>query len=281
MAVVTSSAATSPARGSATRAPSARDTALRARFARAQAGDRRAREELIVELLPLARRMARRYHRSSESFDDLLQVANLGLVNAVDRFDPDRGVAFSSFAVPTILGELRRHFRDTGWSVRVPRALHERALRVERVTGELEVRRGRSVTAEEVAGELGLSLEETLEAMEAGQAYGALSMDAPIRSEDGSHESLIDRLGDEDEALTLVEDRATVATAMGQLPVRDRRVLAMRFRQELTQTQIAERVGVSQMQVSRIIRRSLARLRDLAEEEPAISAAQIGQRLLD
>jgi len=150
--------------------------------------------------------------------------------------------------------------------VHVPRALHERALRVEQVAGELEGRRGRSVKAQEVADEMGLSLEETLEAMEAGQAYGALSMDAPVRSEDGSQDSLIDRLGDEDHALTLVEDRATVATGMSQLPVRDREVLTLRYQQDLTQTQIAARVGVSQMQVSRILRRSLARLRELAEQ---------------
>lgn len=210
--------------------------------------------------------MARRYQRSSEAFDDLLQVANLGLVNAVDRFDPGRGVAFSSFAVPTILGELRRHFRDTGWSVHVPRALHERALAVERTVSDLESRRGGSVTSQDVAGELGLSLEDTLEAMEASQAYGALSMDAPVRGEDGSQDGLIDRLGSEDGALALVDDRVTVATCIGRLPVRDRHVLAMRFQQDLTQTQIAERVGVSQMQVSRIIRRSLARLRELADQ---------------
>jgi RNA polymerase sigma-B factor len=264
------SAAAAPAR----RPPGPAAAALRARFVRSRAGDQRAREGLIVEFLPLARRMARRYQRSSEAFDDLLQVANLGLVNAVDRFDPDRGVAFSSFAVPTILGELRRHFRDTGWSVHVPRALHERALRVERVAGELEGRRGRSVTPQDVADELGLSLEATLEAMEAGQAYGALSIDAPIRSEDGSQDSLIDQLGDEDAGLTLVEDRATVVTSLQQLPLRDRRVLAMRFHEELTQTQIAARVGVSQMQVSRIIRRSLARLRELAEAEPRPRAGQ-------
>ena len=173
--------------------------------------------------------MARRYQRSSEAFDDLLQVANLGLVNAVDRFDPARGVAFSSFAVPTILGELRRHFRDTGWSVHVPRALHERALAVERTVSDLESRRGGSVTPQDVAGELGLSLEDTLEAMEASQAYGALSMDAPVRGEDGSQDGLIDRLGSEDGAFALVEDRATVATCIRRLPVRDRHVLAMRL----------------------------------------------------
>lgn len=209
--------------------------------------------------------MARRYQRSSESFDDLLQVANLGLVNAVDRFDPGRGVAFSSFAVPTILGELRRHFRDTGWAVHVPRALHERALAVDRAVSELESRRGRAVRPQDVARELGLTLEDTLEAMEASQAYGALSMDAPIRSEDGTQDSLIDRLGHEDPALSLVEDRTTVATCIRQLPVRDRQVLALRFQQDLTQTQVAEQIGVSQMQVSRIIRRSLTRLRELAE----------------
>lgn len=271
MSKLAATSATSAAAAPARRPPGPAAAALRARFVSSRAGDQCAREGLIVEFLPLARRLARRYQRSSEAFDDLLQVANLGLINAVDRFDPDRGVAFSSFAVPTILGELRRHFRDTGWAVHVPRALHERALRVEHVAGELEGRRGRSVTVQEVADELSLSLEETLEAMEAGQAYGAVSMDAPIQSEDGARDSLIDRLGDEDHSLALVEDRAAVVTSLQQLPLRDRRVLAMRFDEELTQAQIAARVGVSQMQVSRIIRRSLARLRELAETEPCPS----------
>lgn len=243
---------------------SASDT--RQLFVGARGGDERAREALVAQFLPLARRLARRYQRSSESFDDLVQVANLGLLKAVDRFDIERGVAFSSFAVPTILGEIKRHFRDTGWAVHVPRALHERALRVDTVQRSLEGRLGRSPRVHEVARELGLPLEEVLEAMEALGAYEALSIDAPTRSDDGGHEGLVDSLGREDHGLELAEERATVATIIKRLPVRDRQVLELRFGQDLTQTEIAGRIGVSQMQVSRIIRRALERLREMAAE---------------
>ncbi len=242
---------------------------LRRLFASAHRGDERARETLVIQFLPLARRMARRYHRTSEPFDDLVQVANLGLLKAIDRFDFDRGVAFTSFAVPTILGELKRHFRDTGWAVHVPRALHERALRVDHIQRSLESRLGRPPKVTEIATELKLSLEDVLEAMEASGAYDALSIDAPTRREDGELDGLVDSLGAEDDGMELVEDRATVAATMKRLPLRDRRVLELRFGGEMTQTEIAKRVGVSQMQVSRIIRRALERLREMADEDQA------------
>jgi RNA polymerase sigma-B factor len=245
------------------------DLQVRRLFARAHDGERDAREALIEQYLPLARRLARRYSRSSEPFDDLVQVANLGLVKAVDRFDADRGVAFTSFAVPTILGEIKRHFRDTGWAVHVPRALHERALKVDHVQRALEGRLGRSAKVQEIADAMECPLEEVLQAMEASGAYEAVSIDAPVRGEDGDRDPLGATLGDEDPSLELAEDRATVAATMKLLPARDRRVLALRFGQDLTQSQIAERIGVSQMQVSRIIRRALERLRELADEPDA------------
>src|SRR4051794_15057112 len=171
---------------------------VRRLFGRAHRGDRDARDALIEQFLPLARRLARRYSRSSEPFDDLVQVANLGLVKAVDRFDPDRGVAFTSFAVPTILGEIKRHFRDTGWAVHVPRALHERALRVDHVQRSLEGRLGRSAKVQEIADAMECPLEEVLQAMEALGAYDAVSIDAPVRGEDGDRESLAGTLGEDD-----------------------------------------------------------------------------------
>jgi RNA polymerase sigma-B factor len=264
----TENRAASPARPSPRAAPLP-ELELRCLFARCQKGDRAAREAVIAQFLPLARRLARRYQRTSEAFEDLVQVANLGLVKAVDRFDPDRGVAFTSFAVPTILGELKRHFRDTGWAVHVPRALHERALQVDQLQREMEGRLGRSPKVQELADEMGLDLEEVLTAMEASAAYEALSIDAPARTEDGDNDGLLGSLGKEDAAIELAEERATVVASMRQLPVRDRQVLQLRFGCDMTQTQIAERIGVSQMQVSRIIRRALERLREIAEETPA------------
>jgi RNA polymerase sigma-B factor len=250
---------------------------LRELFQRAHRGDTAAREKLVDQYLALARRLARRYHRSSEPFDDLVQVANLGLLKAIDRFDPSRGVAFTSFAVPTILGELKRHFRDTGWAVHVPRALHERALRVDTTQRLLEGRLGRSPDMHEIAAELGLGLEDVLDAMQASGAYEALSIDAPGHSDEGDHDGLVESLGQEDSGIELAEERATVAATIKRLPVRDRQVLELRFGGDMTQTEIAKRIGVSQMQVSRIIRRALERLREMADEaEPAPSAPAVG-----
>ena len=250
---------------------------LRELFERAHQGDAGAREKLVDQYLALARRLARRYHRSSEPFDDLVQVANLGLLKAIDRFDPSRGVAFTSFAVPTILGELKRHFRDTGWAVHVPRALHERALRVDTTQRLLEGRLGRSPDVHEIATELGLDLEDVLDAMQASGAYEALSIDAPGHSDEGDHDGLVDSLGQEDSGIELAEERATVAATIRRLPIRDRQVLELRFGRDMTQTEIAKRIGVSQMQVSRIIRRALDRLREMADEaDPDASPSALG-----
>lgn len=228
-------------------------------------GDTAARDALVEKFLPLARSLARRYDRSSEPFDDLVQVASLGLVKAVDRFDPSRGHAFASFAVPTILGELKRYFRDSGWAVHVPRGPQERALKVEEAQQRLTLRSGRAPTVSEIAEYLEMPIEDVLEALQAAQAYDTLSLDAPRPSRDGDAETYGESLGELDDRFALVEADVTVAEALRHLPERERRVLHLRFVEDLTQTEIAKRIGVSQMQVSRLLRRSLEQLRTIAE----------------
>ncbi|MDX6673655.1 MAG: polymerase sigma-B factor [Solirubrobacteraceae bacterium] len=236
-------------------------------FARMQAGDERARDELIERFLPLARQLARRYQRAAEPLDDLVQVASIGLVKAVDRFDAARGVAFSSYAVPTILGELKRYFRDSGWAVHVPRGMQERAMQVDRAIKELAGRLGRSPSVDEVAEHTHSSVEDVLGAMEAGQAYESVSLDSDRGNpgEPGT-ETVADGIGETDERFELVEYGASIAPAVKALSDRDRLILHLRFVEDLTQSQIADRIGVSQMQISRLIRRSLARLRAAATE---------------
>ena len=226
-------------------------------------GDRAAREALVERFLPLARQLARRYQRGSEPLDDLIQVASLGLLKAIDRFEPDRPSAFSSFAVPTILGELKRHFRDRGWSVRVPRDLQEMAVRVERVAEELSHGLGRAPTPGEIAESIGATAEQVLEAREAAGAYRAVSLDRP-REDDEEGEGMTEAMGAEDPGFGLAEDAATVERLMGVLTDREREVLQLRFVEDLTQSEIGARVGVSQMHVSRLIRQAIARLRDAA-----------------
>ena len=230
-----------------------------------QRGDRAARDELVQRLLPLARRIARRYRRSDEPLDDLEQVATLGLIKAIDRFDPAREVAFSSFAVPTMLGEIKRHFRDNGWAVHVPRGMQERVMKVDGALREISRREGRTPSAEEVALATELSVEEVLEALEAGTAYDAVSLDAHRFGDDQEGDTYADFVGAEDERFDLVEYGVTIAPTLQALPARDRAVLHLRFGEDLTQAEIATRVGVSQMHVSRLIRRSLERLRAVAE----------------
>src|SRR3954447_3190991 len=231
-----------------------------------RSGDPTAREELIRRCLPLARSLASRYARAGEPLDDLVQAANIGLIKAVDRFDPTRGIAFSSFAVPSILGELKRHFRDHAWAARVPRPLQERVMRVgasaERLASEL----GRAPKAKEVAADSGLSVEDVLEALEAGTAFDSISLDAPVsRGEEDSGATYADSVGELDYRLELVEYRSVVAATIRALPRREREVLALRFAEDMTQSEIAARIGVSQMHVSRLIRRSLDRLQTVAK----------------
>jgi RNA polymerase sigma-B factor len=226
--------------------------------------DERARDALVKRFMPLARSLARRYRRSSEPFEDLVQVANLGLVKAIDRFEPRRGNAFSSFAVPTILGELKRYFRDSGWAVHVPRGAQELARTVERAQEAITGRTGRPPTVNQLAQYLELSCEEVLEGLETAQAYGTVSLDSPRPTEEDQGDTYGDTIGADDDRLALVEDAVTVTGAARQLPRREREVLYLRFVQDLTQTEIAERIGVSQMQVSRLLRNSLERLRELS-----------------
>ena len=228
-------------------------------------GDQRAREELVDRFLPLARNLARRYAGAREPFDDLLQVASLGLVKAIDRFDIDRGAAFSSFAVPTILGELKRYFRDLGWSVHVPRGAQERALKVQEAQERLTSRTGHPPTVEELAQYLELAVEDVLDALETAAAHHSASLDAPRDDGDDESGTLVDVFGQDDPRFELIDESVTISAAAAELTPRERRVLALRFVGDMTQTQIAHEIGVSQMQVSRILRRALSRLRDLTE----------------
>jgi RNA polymerase sigma-B factor len=257
-------------------------------FARWQSdGDREAREALVRRFLPLARSLARRYGRSSEPFDDLLQVASLGLLKALDRYDVARGYPFRAFAVPTILGEIRRYFRDCGWAVHVPRSVQERSLKVRGAQEHLTNEGDRAPTVPQIARYLNLPTEDVIEALQAMQSYETASLDAPVPGSDEDASSYVDSLGEEDERYELVELGATIASVMCRLPPRERRILRMRFAEDLTQSEIAARVGVSQMQVSRLLRRSLEQLRALsgslprqpfgepaAEGEPGGSTAQ-------
>jgi len=229
-------------------------------------GDSAAREALVERFLPLARQLARRYQRGGEQLDDLVQVASLGLLKAIDRFDASRETAFSSFAVPTILGELKRHFRDKGWSVRVPRDLQELAVRVDRVSDELGRDVGRAPTPAEIAESIGTTTEAVMEAREAAAAYRAVSLDRPRDEDDDADTGMSDHVGAEDPGFGLAEDAATVERLMRVLTDREREVLRLRFAEDLTQSEIGARVGVSQMHVSRLIRQAIAQLRDAADE---------------
>jgi RNA polymerase sigma-B factor len=228
------------------------------------------REQLVERYLPLARQLARRYQRPDEPLDDLMQVASLGLVKAVDRFDCTREVAFSSYAVPTILGEIKRHFRDKTWSVRVPRDLQEMALKVERGVGELTRQLHRQPSVPELAKHLDISEELALEALQAAGAYHSTSLDTPRGSDDEQGDTLADTLGGDEGGYDLAEDRATIDRLMRSITPREREVLRLRFEEDLTQAEIGEIIGVSQMQVSRLIRQAVARLRLSAQSGPAV-----------
>ncbi len=217
--------------------------------------------------MPLTRSLARRYARSSEPLEDLMQIASLGLVRAVDRYDVDRGRPFPAFAVPTILGELRRHFRDAGWAVHVPRAAKERALEVRDAVEHLLGAHGRSPTVHQLAEYLELDVEQVLDAMAAMEAYETSSLDAPPPGEDGKDHSYAETIGGDDERFELVECDVTLRTALAEISPRDQAILRMRFVEDLTQAQIAGQVGISQMQVSRLLRQSLTRLKLLTDTD--------------
>jgi RNA polymerase sigma-B factor len=228
---------------------------------------------MVERHLGLARHLALRYSDSGEPLDDLFQVASLGLVNAVDRFDPARGVAFTTFAVPTILGELKRHFRDRGWAIHVPRDLKEAALRVRRAIAQHHGER--PPTPGDLAEATGLSLEGVLEALDVAGVQRTLSLDAPARSEEAGGAALVELLGDDDVDLARATDRALLESLMRVITPREREILRLRFAEDLTQSQIGERIGVSQMQVSRILRGALTRMRNAARmaESEANAAA--------
>jgi len=224
-----------------------------------------ARAALVARFMPLARSLARRYERSSEPLDDLVQVASMGLVKAIDRFDPARGNAFVSFAVPTILGELRRYFRDCCWDVHVPRGAQELALRVEQTQSQLTISLGRPVTVRELAEYLELDVERVLDAMAARDAYVVSSLDAPRSNADGTDAGTYgDSIGEVDGRYELVEERGTIAGALAHLPERERTVLRLRFEEDMTQSEIAAEIGVSQMHVSRLLCHALEQVRILA-----------------
>ena len=231
-----------------------------------QGRDPRARAELVDRFMPLARKLARRY-AGREPFDDLMQVASLGLLKAVDRFDPDRGNAFSSLAVPTILGELKRYFRDTGWFVHVPRGAQEAALKVKEAERELSAKTGHPPTAHELAQYMEQPLDHVIEALYAAGAHHATSIDAQLddSSEDGG--TLADTFGMDDERFEHIEAAVTIAGSLRGLTKLERTVLSLYFLEEMTQAQIGKQVGVSQMQVSRILRRATDRLREMAAPE--------------
>ena len=236
----------------------ARDAHWERLLGRYRAGDRQAREHLVAEMLPLVHQLARRY-AGKALHDDLVQAGLFGLTKALGRYDPAQGSALSSYAVPTMLGEMRRHMRDHTWPVRVPRGLQEDVLRVNRAVGELEAKLGRSPTAQQVADAVGLELEAVVDALVAGRAYRAASLEERVRGE--RNLALVDTLGDDDPELRRRELVVTLRQARHVLSERERYVLHLRFAEDRTQMEIAQRIGVSQMQVSRILRALLDKLR--------------------
>jgi RNA polymerase sigma-B factor len=227
---------------------------------------RRFRDELVEMHLPLVEYLARRFRNRGEPFDDLVQVATIGLIKSIDRFDLERGVEFSTYATPTIVGEVKRHFRDKGWAIRVPRRLQELKLALTKATSELSQLNGRAPTVAELARHLEITEDEVLEGLESSNAYSAISLDAPDLDDETS--AMSDTLGMTDQALEGVEYRESLKPLLEKLPPREKRILLLRFFANMTQSQIAAELGISQMHVSRLITRTLAQLREglLAED---------------
>lgn len=230
-------------------------------------GDEEARDQLIVSHLNLVRFLASKFKNRGEPLDDLVQVGTIGLIKAIDRFDPERGLEFTTYATPTILGEIKRHFRDKGWSIRVPRRLQELSAKVNQATDELTVELQRSPSVEEIAAKLGVGAEEILEAMESSGAYTSVSLEAGGSSEDDEAPALIDRLGSVDEDLDASDDRMVIDDAIRDFSPREQEIVRMRFIDGLTQVEIAKRLGVSQVQVSRLLRRTLRKIQDKIDPE--------------
>lgn len=225
------------------------------------------RAKLVDQHIGLVEFLARRFRNRGEPLEDLVQVGTIGLLKAIERFDLDREVEFSTYATPTIVGELKRHFRDKGWAVRVPRRLQELHLELTKVVGHLGQDLGRSPTVAEIAHTMGTTEETVLEGLEIAQAYNFTSLDAPLDTDEGGTTSFADQLGEDDEHLENLEYRASLAPEMAKLPERERRILYLRFFKGLTQSEIADKLDISQMHVSRLLNRTLASLRHALEEE--------------
>lgn len=230
-------------------------------------GDPAAREQALVELMPLVRALAARYAGRGEPLEDLVQVGSVGLIKAVDRFDVDRGVDFASYAVPTIVGEIRRHFRDKSWAMHVPRRLKELSVRLSRLLDELTSELGRSPTVSELAEAAGVDEEDVVDALDSTNAYSTRSLHAPF--EEGGDDSLAEKLGTDEAGYEEVEDGSFIAAGLDALEERERQIVELRFFREMTQSQIAAEVGISQMHVSRLLRRALAKMRGRLEEVSA------------
>ena len=237
-------------------------------------GDVEARERLIEQYLPLVRSLARRYSYRGEQLEDLVQVGCIGLIKAIDRFDVDRGVELTTYATPNIIGEIKRHFRDKGWSIRVPRGLQELNVKLSKLIEELTVQLERSPTIPELAKAASVEEEEVLEALETGQAYSTLSLSAPSSGDDNEDLDPLESLGELEPEYEVSEDRAVLAPGLRVLDERERRILHLRFYDGLTQSQIAQQVGISQMHVSRLIRRSLEKMREEIASDPTGSERQ-------
>ncbi len=242
-----------------------------------QQKDQAAREELITRYLPLVRSLARRFMSRGQPLEDLIQVGSIGLIKAIDRFDLERGVELSTYATPTILGEIKRYFRDKGWAVKVPRALQDLNVRLNRVIEHMTVDLQRSPTIAELAAATQVSEEEVVEALESGRAYSSVSIFSGGSGEDEESLELLDCLGQEEQAYDLFEQRRVLAPAMESLDPRERLILHLRFFEGMTQTQVAVRIGISQMHVSRLIRKSIDSLRQTMTEQQAPPGPQTGE----
>ena len=227
----------------------------------------RYREQLVNQHIGLVEFLARRFRNRGEPLEDLVQVGTIGLLKAIERFDLDREVEFSTYATPTIVGELKRHFRDKGWAVRVPRRLQELHLELTKVVAQIGQDIGRSPTVAEIAQASGMTEETVLEGLEIAQAYNFASLDAPMDSDDGGSTTFVEHLGAEDEHLENLEYRASLAPEMAKLPEREQTILYLRFYKGMTQSEIADRLSISQMHVSRLLNRTLSRLREALEEQ--------------
>ncbi|MFR2950700.1 MAG: RNA polymerase sigma factor SigF [Collinsella intestinalis] len=226
-----------------------------------------AREKLVMSHLNLVRFIANKFKNRGEPIDDLIQVGYLGLLKAIDRFDPSRGLEFTTFATPTIMGEIKRHFRDKGWSVRVPRRLQELSAKVNQATDTLTSQLQRSPTIAEIADYLDATVDEVLEAMESSSAYSSVSLEAPSGADDDDTPSVIDRYATEDSDLAFTDDRIIIEEALASFSPRERDVIEMRFLKGMTQIEIAEKLGISQVQVSRLLRRTLKKIQDKIDPE--------------